>query len=53
VTGSIHEKFEVLSGLEQTIYVNECCHCLIRSAIWIGMDVAGNFHDQFEVIFFD
>jgi hypothetical protein len=30
--------------------VNVCCHELICSVMWIGKDVAGNFHDQFEVV---
>jgi hypothetical protein len=30
--------------------VKVCCHDLICSAMWIGKEVTGSFHDQFEVM---
>jgi hypothetical protein len=29
--------------------VKECCHVLIWSAMWIGKNVTGRLHDEFEV----
>jgi hypothetical protein len=31
--------------------VKECCYDLIWSAMWIGKEVTGSFHDEFEVQF--
>jgi hypothetical protein len=44
----VSTKYEVLCGLEQIL--NQCCHDLIWSAMWIWKDVIGSFHEKFDVI---
>jgi hypothetical protein len=39
----------VLCKLEEFLKI--CSHLIIGSAMWIGKDDTGSFHDQFEVLF--